>query len=69
MTTIECKRCHCEEVRRVWRQGPIERWIYPLMSIYPFVCGRCGLRFTTVLPDREEEQIPAYPAVSNVTHL
>ena len=50
---IVSDRCQCSEVRRMMRRGIIERWIYPLMSLYPFLCGRCGRRFMVLLDDEE----------------
>jgi len=53
MREIVCDDCHCSEVRRMSRQGIFERWICPAMSIYPFLCGRCGRRFMVALNDEE----------------
>ncbi|HET7841405.1 MAG TPA: hypothetical protein VFM21_07360 [Terriglobia bacterium] len=45
MQGIVCSECQTEEVRRTHRKGPIERWVLPRFSIYPFVCGMCSRRF------------------------
>lgn len=63
MTEIICDRCQCDDVRRIRRRGAIERWFFPLLSIYPFLCGRCGHRFLSVVPRDVADEIPDYPAV------
>jgi hypothetical protein len=68
MTEIVCKKCKCDEVRRVRRRGPIEHWIYPMMSIYPFVCGKCARRFIAIVHRDEPDQIPLRRPVSGVTN-
>jgi hypothetical protein len=45
MGKVVCTKCQCEDVRRVRRQGILERWVLPKLSLYPFLCGRCGGRF------------------------
>jgi hypothetical protein len=68
MTEIVCKKCQCGEVRRARRQGPIERWIYPLMSIYPFVCGKCSRRFITTVRRDEADPLPLRQPAPKITN-
>ena len=53
MVNIVCDLCQCSEVRRMNRRGIFERWVYPLMSVYPFLCGRCGRRFMVALNEEK----------------
>jgi hypothetical protein len=68
MMGIVCAECKCDEVRRVRRRWMVERWIYPLMSIYPFACGRCGRRFIAIIPRDEPDKIPLRQPVSEITN-
>jgi hypothetical protein len=54
--TIICSHCQTDEVRRVHRKGPIERWVLPKLAIYPFICGMCYRRFRAKV--REEKPVP-----------
>jgi hypothetical protein len=66
---IECRKCHCTEVRRMSRRGLVERWIYPLMRIYPFLCGRCGRRFHAMMTGEKAGQFTRRPEVSRIIHI
>lgn len=69
MSELVCNECQCDDVRQMRRQGILERLVYPLVFLYPFLCGRCGRRFTSFLPREVVDEIPAYPAVPKVADL
>jgi hypothetical protein len=64
MAGIICPHCACSDVRRVKRQGLLERRILSTLSIFPFQCGRCGRRFLVPLPP--DAQSCESPAVEEV---
>jgi hypothetical protein len=45
MSEVACTRCHCEDVRRMRRQGILEGCVLAKISLYPSLRGRCGDRF------------------------
>ncbi len=66
--TIQCPQCSTDYVRRVHREGVLERFA-SLVYIYPFRCQLCsrrfrvlqwGIRYAKQLVDRRQfERIPA----------
>lgn len=57
-SSVACAHCECNEIRRVKRQGILERWILPNLSLYPFLCGKCGRRFISYARDRGLDTLP-----------
>jgi hypothetical protein len=64
--SITCVECDCSEIRRVKRQGLLERWVLPRVSLFPFLCGRCGRRFISYARGRGMETLPEYPSAVSV---
>jgi hypothetical protein len=41
----ECPKCDGSVVRRSTRKGLIERFLYPLLFVWPYRCDDCHVRF------------------------
>lgn len=52
---MNCPQCHSKRIRRSKRKGIIERRILAMLSVRPYRCGSCDLRFfrwsTTMNPN------------------
>jgi DNA-directed RNA polymerase subunit RPC12/RpoP len=51
---IVCPRCSYDRVRRVYRKGPLQKFIYPLFGYYPWRCTRCGKKLMLRLRNLEQ---------------
>ncbi len=63
MLIVFCSRCQCDDVRRVARQGFLERLVYPWLHLRPFLCGKCGRRFAVRIPKDLIRETPSYDDV------
>ncbi len=43
--TNECPQCASSRVRRSYRRGFVERFVYPVLFVWPYRCENCDLRF------------------------
>jgi hypothetical protein len=41
----KCPRCESHLVRRSARRGFVERFLYPLLFLWPYRCDECDVRF------------------------
>jgi hypothetical protein len=41
----ECPRCESPLVHRAPRKGFCERFVHPLLLVWPYKCGNCFIRF------------------------
>lgn len=41
-SNLKCTLCGGVRIHRLERNGPIEKWIYPIFGYYPWRCGTCN---------------------------
>ena len=41
----ECPRCESSVVHRSERKGFQERFVHPLVFVWPYICRNCNIRF------------------------
>lgn len=39
---VFCQRCGSGKVHRAFREGFLQKFIYPFLGFYPWRCTRCG---------------------------
>jgi transposase-like protein len=45
VVTGECPRCKSYRIKRITRQGIVERVIFPVLDLWPYRCQECDLKY------------------------
>lgn len=54
---MNCPSCGAERIHRSRRRGVVEQHLFPALSVYPFRCHACKLRFLRVRSLRGDAEI------------
>jgi DNA-directed RNA polymerase subunit RPC12/RpoP len=57
----ECPQCDSRVVRRSTRRGLVERFVYPLLLVWPYRCEDCDVRFLGFHRQYAPVRVPAAP--------
>lgn len=41
----ECPECNSCDIKRIAREGAVEKFLYPLLNMWPYRCDDCDLKF------------------------